>query len=35
MRLAGRIWKDGKFWMAEVPMLDATTQDAHLGRHSG
>ena len=26
MRLAGRVWKDGKFWMAEVPMLDAMTQ---------
>ncbi len=26
MRLAGRIWKDGKFWLAEVPMLDAMTQ---------
>jgi DNA-binding XRE family transcriptional regulator len=26
MRLAGRIWKDGKFWLAEVPMLDALTQ---------
>jgi hypothetical protein len=26
MRLSGRIWKDGKFWLAEVPMLDATTQ---------
>src|SRR5260370_37824155 len=26
MRFAGRIWKDGKFWCAEVPMLDAMTQ---------
>jgi len=26
VRLAGRIWKDGKFWLAEVPMLDALTQ---------
>ncbi len=26
MRFAGRIWKDGKFWLAEVPMLDAMTQ---------
>jgi len=26
MRLTGRIWKDGKFWLAEVPMLDAMTQ---------
>jgi DNA-binding XRE family transcriptional regulator len=26
MRLAGRIWKDGKHWLVEVPMLDATSQ---------
>ena len=26
MRLAGHIWRDGKFWLAEVPMLDAMTQ---------
>jgi len=26
MRLAGHIWKDGKFWLAELPMLDAMTQ---------
>jgi DNA-binding XRE family transcriptional regulator len=26
MRLSGRIWKDGKFWLSEVPMLDAMTQ---------
>jgi|SRR5215813_10160326 len=26
MRLTGRILKDGKFWLAEVAMLDATTQ---------
>jgi len=26
MRLAGRISRDGKFWLAEVPMLDALTQ---------
>jgi len=26
MRLAGRIWRDGKFWLAEVPVLDAMTQ---------
>jgi DNA-binding XRE family transcriptional regulator len=26
MRLSGRIWKDGKLWLAEVPMLDAMTQ---------
>src|SRR5712664_1173429 len=26
MRFAGRIWKDGNFWLAEVPMLDAMTQ---------
>ncbi len=26
MRLLGRTWKDGKFWLAEVPLLDAMTQ---------
>jgi DNA-binding XRE family transcriptional regulator len=26
MRLAGRILKDGKHWLVEVPMLDATSQ---------
>jgi hypothetical protein len=26
MRLAGRIWKEGRYWLAEVPMLDAMTQ---------
>jgi DNA-binding XRE family transcriptional regulator len=26
MKLSGRIWKDGKFWLAEVPMLDAVSQ---------
>ena len=26
MRLDGRIWKDGKFWLIEVPMLDVMTQ---------
>jgi len=26
MRLYGRIYKDGNFWLAEVPMLDAMTQ---------
>ncbi len=26
MRFAGRVWKDHKFWLAEVPMLDAMTQ---------
>jgi DNA-binding XRE family transcriptional regulator len=32
MRLAGRIWKDNKFWLAEVPMLDALTQGrSHRG----
>src|SRR4029450_10619559 len=25
MRLYGRVYKDGKFWLAEVPMLDAMT----------
>ncbi len=23
MRFAGRVWKDGKLWLAEVPVLDA------------
>jgi len=26
MRLAGRVWKEGRHWLAEVPMLDALTQ---------
>jgi predicted RNase H-like HicB family nuclease len=26
MELEGRIWKDGKFWLVEVPILDAMTQ---------
>jgi len=26
MRFAGRVYKDGKFWLAEVPILDAMTQ---------
>lgn len=26
MRLVGRIFRDGKFWLAEVPILDAMTQ---------
>ena len=26
MRLDGRVYKDGKFWLAEVSMLDAMTQ---------
>ena len=26
MRLHGRVYKDGKFWLAEVPLLDAMTQ---------
>ena len=26
MRLHGRVYKDGKFWLAEMPMLDAMTQ---------
>ena len=26
MRLHGRVYKDGRFWLAEVPMLDAMTQ---------
>lgn len=26
MRLNGRVYKDGRFWLAEVPLLDAMTQ---------
>ncbi len=26
MRFEGRVWKDGKFWLVEVPMLDLMTQ---------
>jgi hypothetical protein len=26
MRFAGRVYKEGKFWLAEVPMVDAMTQ---------
>lgn len=26
MRLAGRVWKDGRHWLAEIPLLDALTQ---------
>jgi len=26
MRFHGRVYKDGKFWLAEVPILDAMTQ---------
>lgn len=26
MRLSGRVYKSGKFWLAEVPILDAMTQ---------
>ena len=26
MRFAGRIYKAGKFWLAEIPILDAMTQ---------
>ena len=26
MRLQGKVYKDGKFWLAEIPMLDAMTQ---------
>jgi DNA-binding XRE family transcriptional regulator len=26
MRLAGRVWRDGRHWLVEVPMLDALTQ---------
>jgi len=26
MRFEGRIWKDGRFWLVEVPSLDVMTQ---------
>jgi predicted RNase H-like HicB family nuclease len=26
MEIEGKIWKDGKFWIVEVPTLDAMTQ---------
>ena len=26
MRVYGKVYKDGKFWLAEVPLLDAMTQ---------
>ena len=26
MRIYGRVYKDGRFWLAEVPILDAMTQ---------
>ena len=26
MRFSGRIYKDGKFWLAEIPILDLMTQ---------
>jgi len=26
MRLPGRVWKEGRHWLAEVPLLDALTQ---------
>jgi predicted RNase H-like HicB family nuclease len=26
MRFSGQIYKDGQFWLAEIPILDAMTQ---------
>lgn len=26
MELVGKIWKDGKFWLVEVPVIDVCTQ---------
>jgi DNA-binding XRE family transcriptional regulator/predicted RNase H-like HicB family nuclease len=26
MRLAGRVWREGRHWLAEVPLLDALAQ---------
>ena len=31
MKYAGRIYKDGKFWLAEIPILDAMTQGRTRG----
>jgi len=31
MRLAGRVWKEGRHWLVEVPMLDALTQGRTRG----
>ena len=28
MRFHGKIWKDGRHWLAEIPLLDAMTQGA-------
>ena len=28
MEMEGKIWKDGKFWLVEIPALDAMTQGA-------
>ncbi len=26
MKFSGKVYKDGKFWLAEIPILDAMTQ---------
>ncbi len=26
MELQGKVWKDGKFWLVEIPSLDVMTQ---------
>ncbi len=26
MRFSGKVYKDGKFWLAEIPILDVMTQ---------
>jgi hypothetical protein len=26
MRFSGRVYKDGKYWLAEIPILDLMTQ---------
>ena len=31
MRLEGKLWKDGKFWLIEVPALNAMTQGRTKG----
>jgi hypothetical protein len=28
MRVNGRVYRDGKYWLAEIPLLDAMTQGA-------
>jgi len=32
MRFEGRVWKDGKHWLVEVPMLDIMSQGRGLAK---